>query len=77
MLKKWCAAGRLYMKDMDLEDMAALKVCLLAAGTLLGLGIGKKWKKPAAFFGSVLFVGTFIPLMTQFLAVLTRTEAED
>ena len=37
MLKNWCAAGRLMLKDMDLEDMAALKVCLLAMGTLLGL----------------------------------------
>ena len=36
MLKNWCAAGRLMLKDMDLEDMAALKVCLLAMGPFWG-----------------------------------------
>lgn len=76
MLKKWCDAGRLYMKDMDLEDMAALKVCLLSAGVLLGIGLPLKWKKPAALFGSFLFVGTYLPLMTKFLECLERG-AED
>ena len=72
MLKKWCDAGRLYMKDMDLEDMAALKVCLLSAGVLFGIGLPLKWKKPAALFGSFLFVGTYLPLMTKFLEYLER-----
>ena len=55
MLKNWCAAGRLMLKDMDLEDMAALKVCLLAMGTLLGLSVPFRWKKPAALLAGGLF----------------------
>ena len=90
MLKNWCAAGRLMLKDMDLEDMAALsrvlegrrrrrgalKVCLLAMGTLLGLSVPFRWKKPAALLGSFLFVGTYLPLMVRLLECLTRTERE-
>ncbi len=60
------------MKDMDLEDMAALKVCLLSAGVLFGIGMPLKWKKPAALFGSFLFVGTYLPVMTKFLEYLDR-----
>ena len=76
MLKNGCAAGRLMLKDMDLEDMAALKVCLLAMGTLLGLSVPFRWKKPAALLGSFLFVGTYLPLMVRLLECLTRTERE-
>ena len=63
-------------KPMDLEDMAALKVCLLAMGTLLGLSVPFRWKKPAALLGSFLFVGTYLPLMVRLLECLTRTERE-
>ena len=42
MLDKWLAAGRLAIKDMDLEDVAALKLCLMALGILIGLGIPLK-----------------------------------
>lgn len=76
MLKKWCDAGRLMMKDMDLEDMAALKICLLSMGVLGGIALPLKWKKPAAFFGSMLFVGTYVPLMTRFLECMSRTEED-
>ena len=76
MLKNWCAAGRLMLRDMDLEDMAALKVCLLAMGTLLGLSVPFRWKKPSALLGSFLFVGTYLPLMVRLLECLTRTERE-
>lgn len=74
MLNKFCAAGRLMMKDMDLEDMAALKVCLLSLGALGGMALPLKLKKPAAFFASTLFLGTYIPLMYKFVSSLTKAE---
>ena len=36
MVKKWIAAGRLMVREMDLEDVAALKLCLMSLGLLLG-----------------------------------------
>lgn len=74
MLNKWLAAGRLMLKDMDLEDMAALKVCLLSLGVLGGIAIPGKGRKPAVLLSSFLFVGTWVPLMTKFFACLTNTE---
>lgn len=76
MLEKLCTAGRLYMKEMDLEDMAALKFCLLSMGMLFGIAIPLKWRKPAVFFGSALFIGTYLPLMVKLLDCLQRAEEE-
>lgn len=76
MLNKWMAAGRLMLKDMDLEDIAALKFCLLALGVVMGVSIPARGRKPAGLLASILFVGTYIPLMTKFLAALTRTEED-
>ncbi len=42
MVKKWIAAGRLMVRELDLEDVAALKLCLLSLGTLLGLAVPRK-----------------------------------
>ena len=76
MLNKWLAAGRLMLKDMDLEDMAALKFCLLSLGVLGGISIPAKGRKPAALLASFLFVGTYLPLMTKFLGSLVKTEED-
>lgn len=76
MLNKWLAAGRLMLKDMDLEDIAALKCCLLSMGVLAGIAVPAKSKKAAALLASFLFVGTYIPLMTKFLGNLTSTDTD-
>ena len=41
-MKKLIAAGNLYLKKMDLFDIALLKLCLGALGVLIGLGAAKK-----------------------------------
>lgn len=76
MLDKWLAAGWLAIKDMDLEDVAALKLCLMALGILIGLGIPLKKRSAAAVLSSILFVGTYIPLMVRFFGALTRTRED-
>lgn len=76
MLNQWLAAGRLMLKDMDLEDVAALKLCLLSLGVLGGIAVPLKARKPAALIASMLFVGTYIPLMTKFLGSLVKTEED-
>lgn len=50
MVKRWLAAGRLMVRDMDLEDVAALKLCLLSLGVLLGLAVPRRKKLPSPFF---------------------------
>ncbi len=76
MMNSLLHAGRLYIRDMDLEDVAALKLCLMALGFLMGLGIPLKGRKPAALLAGLLFVGTYIPLMSNFFYCLTRARED-
>ena len=76
MLDHWLAAGRLYIKEMDLEDVAALKFCLLALGILMGMGIPLKSRRATAVLASILFVGTYVPLMSKFFFLLTRAKED-
>lgn len=74
MVKKWIAAGRLMVRELDLEDVAALKLCLLSLGTLLGLAVPRKKKPAFALFSTLIFIGTYFPLMVKFLGALFRTD---
>lgn len=71
-MEKLFAAGRMYMKDMDLEDMAALKVCCISLGVLMGLGIPLRSRRAWGVMTSFLFLGTCIPLVSKFLFTLTH-----
>lgn len=77
MVKKWLIAGEQYLKEMDLEDMAVLKICLLSMGTLVGLSISSKGKKAAAVLAGLLCVGTYVPLMSKFVELFSRGEYEE
>lgn len=74
MVKKWLAAGRLMIRDMDLEDVAALKLCLLSLGILLGLAAPRRKKPAFALFSILVFIGTYFPLMVKFLGSLLQKE---
>ena len=61
-------AGRRYMKKMDLEDMAALKICLLCTGALLGLSVGsRKAARTLGVLTGLTAVGLGIPLVAGFM----------
>lgn len=70
-------AGDNYLKKMDLEDMAALKFCLLSLGTLLGLGVSHRNKKPVGLLAGMLFLGTYVPLMSDFVMEYQNTREEE
>lgn len=74
MVKRWLAAGRLMIRDMDLEDVAALKLCLLSLGVLLGLAAPRRKKPAFALFSILVFIGTYFPLMVKFLGSLLQKE---
>lgn len=53
---------------MDTEDMTALKVCLLSAGTLFGLSLKNKFlRRLAGLSCTVLAAGLAVPLATKYL----------
>lgn len=61
-----------YLKQADWTDLALIKVCVCAAGLLLGLGV-KKHKKPLAIFSLGVFFGTLAASMRRFLPFLSES----
>ena len=63
-----------YLQKSNWKDMAMLKFCLFSAGILAGMQIPARDKKKAGIAAGVLFLITYIPLMTKFIGVLTDKE---
>lgn len=66
-MEKLLHTGDQYLKSMDLEDMAALKFCLSSMGVILGIGVPMKLKKPVGLLAGLLFLGTYVPLVSKFV----------
>ena len=64
-----------YLQKSDWKDMAMLKFCLFSIGILLGMQIPARDKKKAGIAAGVLFLITYVPLMTKFIGVLTDKES--
>lgn len=75
-MKKLIAAGNLYLKKIELTDIALIKLCVGAIGVLVGLGAAKKHKRTAGLLAGVLFVATYIPLMGKLIRVLVDSEED-
>ncbi len=59
-----------YLHRCSWKDMALLKFCLFSMGILAGMQVLKKDKKKVRIVASLIFVVTYIPLMTKFLRVV-------
>ena len=62
-MKKLIAAGNLYLKKMDLTDIALLKLCLGALGVLIGLGAPRRHRKSAGGLAGLVFCRTHPALL--------------
>ena len=63
-----------YVKESDWKDFALVKLCLCAIGVMIGLAIPKKKKKMPLLIAAIVFIATYIPLMTKFLRIVFRRE---
>lgn len=59
-----------YIRGMKWQDIALLKICLCAAGIVIGLTAPKRWRKGLLILASAAFVVTYIPLMAKFIPAL-------
>ena len=75
-MKRWIDVARDYIKDMDICDVALLKICVCAAGMMFGMAIPKKGRKVAALVTTSVFAITYVLVMVPFLQRLEKTEAE-
>jgi len=69
-MKKLFGYAEKYIAESDWKDFAMLKFCLFAIGVLAGMRIPRKNRKQAGCVAAIVFVATYIPLMTKFFKVL-------
>lgn len=66
-MKKLLSVADAYIAHMNWKDLALVKLCLCAAGVLLGLSAPKRGRKWAALGALAVFAATYLPLMGKFL----------
>lgn len=66
-MKRPFSAADAYIAKMNWKDLALVKLCLCAAGVMLGLAAPKRVRKWAALGAVVVFVATYLPIMLKFL----------
>ncbi|MDD2956058.1 MAG: permease of phosphate ABC transporter [Oscillospiraceae bacterium] len=76
-MNKFLEAGKSYLAEMNLADMALLKFCLCAVGVVLGLCVPKKAQKPVLVVTVLVFLATYVPLMIKFIRVLGGRAEEE
>lgn len=69
-MKRLIGYAEEYLKIANWKDIALLKICLYAAGIMMGMALPKKFHKPAAFITTIVFTATYIPLVLKFLNVV-------
>lgn len=76
-MKKLLSAADAYIAKMNWKDLALVKLCLCAAGVMLGLAAPQKLRKWAALGAVIVFVATYLPLMLKFLPHLINWGKEE
>ena len=69
--------GNKFAEKSDWTDFALTKFCLFAMGIICGSFIADKDKKPARAVASLVFIGTYIPLMAKLLKIVLREEENE
>jgi uncharacterized membrane protein len=76
-MKKLFSAADRYLRVCDWRDIAVLKFCLVALGSLVGLAIPTRKRKPATRIAALIFVVTYVPLLVKFLFVMCGKKDEE
>ena len=75
-MKKLFDAADRYLKQATWKDLALVKFCLASIGLMAGLLIPKKHHKPVAIGAVLVFLVTYITLMTDFFRILFKKEEQ-
>ena len=59
-----------YLQKSDWKDLAVIKFCLFSMGLLAGTCIPQKKKDCARIIASIVFVVTYVPLMTKLFKII-------
>lgn len=67
-MRYWMEKAQRYTRSMTLLEVALLKFCLLGLGIVIGASAAEKRKSAVRTCGIVMFLISYIPLMSSFLA---------
>lgn len=59
-----------YLQKSDWKDLAVIKFCLFSMGVLAGTCIPQKKKDCTRIIASIVFVVTYVPLMTKLCKII-------
>ena len=71
-MKRWLDTADEYITTWKIRDVALLKLCVCAAGFLLGMEIPRRHRNKEAIAASVVFSVTYVMIMLPFLKRLER-----
>ncbi len=66
--------GNRYAKESNWTDFALTKFCLFSMGLAAGTMVTEKKKKVVVGISAVVFLATYIPLMTRLFKVAFRKD---
>lgn len=73
-MKKLLGYADDFLIEANWKDLALMKICLCAAGVLLGLSVPKEARKMVAAGAITAFAATYTPVMLKFLDIVSRTK---
>lgn len=71
-MKKIFDSADQYLRESNWKTLAALKICLLAMGIVIGMLIPEKSKRKVFPICTGIFAGTVVPLMKKYFDILMR-----
>jgi len=71
-VKKLFEIADKYLQQSDWKTISVLKICLISMGTIIGMLMPKKAKKPAFITCGACFAASYIPLMYKFFKIAER-----
>lgn len=75
-MKKLLEIGDLYASESTWKDFALVKLCLLALGVIIGMNAPKEYKKTITIASLLVFIATYIPLMSKLIKIATQEKSE-
>lgn len=65
LMKEFINCVKEQVKEIELKDLAFIKICTLALGILLGMAAPKKLKKPIFIIIILVYIVTMIPILVK------------
>ena len=66
-MKKMIDCAMMYVRGMNIQDLAIFKICMFSIGGIAGICLPKKHKKKSLIILATIFTCTYVALMIKFI----------